>query len=204
MASTAVAGITLNKSFEFIKYPKIGFIATMIGVIVLIATVGLSYIIFEQGRASVSFQRAIVSVTQNADANIVEAKILDAIRLSKRDIYYRSLAQLNVSRINTLIAEANGKTEITEEQRNEFQKRTASAVEAARLAELSDPSRLENKLIVAQVYSTIVPVGVEELMRLQRLVMKKLIRLVHETHKCILLWLNLLHPIKILRLLKNI
>lgn len=161
MASTAVAHISINKLFEFIKYPKIGFISTMVGVIVLVAVVGLSYVVFEQGRASVSFQKALTAVTQNTDAETAEAKILDAIRLSKRDIYYRSLAQLNLSKINTLIAAANGQKEVTEAQRTEFQTRTANAVEAARLAQLSDPLRLENQLIVAQVYSAIVPIGVE-------------------------------------------
>lgn len=163
IASTAVANITTIKSFEFIKYPKIGFVTTMAGVIVLVCAAGLSYMIFEQGRASVYFQKALAAANQGADANTsaVESNLLDAIRLSKRDLYYRSLSQFNLSKVNALIASASGQEQVTEAQRNEFQAHIANAVEAARLAQVADPMRLENQLMVAQVYATIVPVGVE-------------------------------------------
>ncbi len=160
LASATLANVSTNRTFLFLQYPRLGFIVTMFGVITLVASAGLGYVMFEQGRASVFFEKALAAA-QNNDISGAENGLLDAIRLSKRDVYYRSLAQLNLARVNNLITAASGKSGPTQEQKVEFQSDLANAVQAARLAQVADPFKYDNQTIVAQVYGTVVSVGVE-------------------------------------------
>ncbi len=163
LASTASARITSLQSFNFIKYPKIGFVTTMAGVILLVAGAGLAYTIFEQGRASVFFQKASAAASQKGDFVSAETNLLDALRLSERDLYYRSLAQLNLSSMNNLLTASHAsQTQATEEQTKQFELNFANAKEAARLAKESDPYRLENQIIVAQVFGSVVAINVKD------------------------------------------
>ncbi|HLP44272.1 MAG TPA: tetratricopeptide repeat protein, partial [Candidatus Nanoarchaeia archaeon] len=161
VAATSVSRVTSVGEFSFIKYPKIGFVVTMLCVFVLIASAGLGYTVFEQVRASMHFQKALAAI--NTENNVAGAEnfLVNALNLSERDLFYRSIAELNIAKVSAIIASANGKTEVSDEERDRFQGTIASALEAAKLAQKSDPFKVENQLIVARVYDTILPVGVE-------------------------------------------
>ena len=160
IASAAMIGVGNRVSTPFLGRPKASFIIVTLSVCVLIGSIGLGYVLFERGRASVYFQEGARILNSNGDISKAESLILRALTLSKNDIYYRASADLNILKMNNLIAAATGKSEVSETERNEFQNALTGAVESARMAERRDPSNFENQAIVAKVYGTIIPVQV--------------------------------------------
>lgn len=161
VASAAMVGVGSRIPVSFLGRPKASFIIVTLSVCVLIGSVGLGYILFERGRASIYFQKGVRILNSDGGINESEGLILRALALTKNDIYYRTIAELNIVKMNNLIAAASGKSEVSEMERNDFQNALTVATESARLAERRDPANFENRAIVAKVYATAIPVQID-------------------------------------------
>ncbi len=147
--------------FPFYRVQKLNFAVVIGAVFVLVGGLNLGYHIFERGRASYFFQKSFSVIDSEKNVDAGKKLMLRSAELSGSDLYYRSIAELDVLTINNIMAQAAGKTQITEAERGEFQRVLGSAVESALLATKKDPANFQNQLIAARVYQSIVPVGIK-------------------------------------------
>lgn len=157
IASTRIAGTIKTIKLDFSRNPTMNFVATVSWVLVILLVTGLGYVLFEKGRSSVYFQKAI-----NAqDLDSAETQLRSAIRLAENDIYYRTLSEISLARINMLIAGASNQAQASEAEIAEFYRLLPVTVEAALAAQKTDPADYQNHLLVARIYESLVPLGIE-------------------------------------------
>lgn len=162
IASSVSARISRQKTFEFMKYEKLSFVVVMALVFVLICVVGLGYILFETQRSSIYFQKGISIINSGQDVDAGENYLARAAELSGHDIYFQSLTELNILRIQAVMANAIGREEVTETEQQNFQTALSRAIEFSLLAVKADPKNFQNHALVGKVYETIVPVKIEK------------------------------------------
>ena len=165
IAAAASGGILQTRTVSFFKYPRMSFVVVMGLVFVLVLGIGLGYLVFEKTLSSFYFAKGTVlaaNAQNKENMDVAVSNILRAIDLSPNDIYYRSLAELDVLRLQNIISGvASAKAEtISDTVRSEFQNVLAAGIEASRNAGIRDKENYENWLPVAHVYESIIPVGV--------------------------------------------
>ncbi len=161
IASTIHGGVVQNVRLSFAKNQTISLVVISVCVVIILGSVGLAYGAFQKGLSSYYFQKAVTVVRTEQDLNAGETFLLKAIALADNDLYYRTLSDLNILRINGIIASAAGQKEVSEEQKTQFQNVLSAGIESALLAEKKDPHNFENPLASARVYEAILPVGID-------------------------------------------
>lgn len=160
-ASALLVGVGERTTVFLVGRPKVSFVAIAVSVCLLIAGLGLGYVLVERARASVYFQGANNAVNKENDLVKAESLLFRSIDIAPNDVYYRMVANLSITRINNLLAASAGKTEVTDAEKNEFQIALQNAAQAIQLANDFDPLNFQNKMIAGRVYETIVPVQIE-------------------------------------------
>jgi len=142
---------------RFRENPRIGFLATLVLTLLLLASVGGIYGLSTRHVAEATYQSAVDVVTVDGDVDAAYELGLRAINLNRVDVYYRLLSSLDVIRIQELVSQDKQPEEI----REEFQTLLARAVANAREATVLDGEDYQNWINLGSVYQSIVPVGVD-------------------------------------------
>lgn len=158
MASVMSSGLVRMRSFNFIQDPRTSFFSVLIFIVLLLGVLVSSYGIGKRFIASIYFNKALYAA--NVDNNIqgAEEHLLRSLRTSEEDKYYRTLADLNLIKINILLSQAGTSQETLQTQ---FRSYLASAQSAAQAAVDLDPTDYQNWLTLGKVYESVVPLKVE-------------------------------------------
>lgn len=162
-----IASAVLNGSIRTTKISlsdtsRKNLISIIIVVVLLIIIISLGYIYGKRFMAYASFQRGLNTINSEQEFETGENYIIQAINMVPSDIYYRALSELNVLKVENLIAMSAGRSEVTEDEKTQFQNYLNIAIQSALLAERRDPANYENLVSVGRVYATIVPIKIEE------------------------------------------
>lgn len=162
IAALYSANILKTIDVSFFRLPRLSFVFVIVLVFVLIASLGLGYIVSEKAISSAYFQQGVIAL--NAEGNIQKGEelLFKAIEMAPNDLYYRTFADMSILQINNIIASVTNVDTISEETKAEFQRALAAALEASRLAQTTNPSGFENWMSVFRVYETVTPLGVDK------------------------------------------
>ena len=134
VASVSMSGVSKSAKIAFVGGTKANFVVIVVLVCILISSLGLGYVLVERVYSAYNFQKGSNTIGTLGDFNSCEKLILRATSLVKNDIYYRTLANLYLAKINNLISSAMGKTEVTEAEKLEFSTSLTKALDAAKTA----------------------------------------------------------------------
>ena len=149
---------SIDKEISFASNPRIGFIAIlMLTVLLLISAVSV-YVVGGQYVSAVEFQGSLVSANINGNIDEAERKVGNAIKLGNNDRYYRLAAEINLARINQILADQEKNIDT---KRIEFQTILASAISNVQKAIEIDNKNYQNWSMLGRVYGSVVPLGVE-------------------------------------------
>lgn len=162
LAAAAREGFVKSGSVAIFRYPRVSFAVVMVSICILIATVGAGYFTFEKVWSSVYFQKAAYAASVEQNPNKSSELLFKALGISENDLYYRSLAELDIANLNNIIVSVSSQSQISDEVRDQFQNTLARAIQASRLAQQYDPTNFQNHVSVARVYETITPLGVTQ------------------------------------------
>jgi tetratricopeptide (TPR) repeat protein len=154
MASLVENKLVPVKTIGFLKDPRMSFASVLVFIILLLAMLVSSYTIGRRFIASMFFNRGLVEANVNGNLERAEASIARAIRLSEQDQFYRTLSELNLVKINILLAQQNVSQEIL---LNQFRNFLGTAQQTAERAKNIDPSNYQNWLARGRVYEALVP-----------------------------------------------
>lgn len=153
-ASVAATGMIRTRTFDIIRDPRTSFVSVLVLIGVLLGVVVFGYDIGKKYIASVYFNKALAAA--NGAGNIPEAElnISRALRFNQDDVYYRTLSQLNLIKINQLVSQQNLSQDIL---KNQFQAALGTAQAAAQAALSLDKTKYENWVSAGSVYEAVVP-----------------------------------------------
>ncbi|MDP6249733.1 MAG: tetratricopeptide repeat protein [Candidatus Pacebacteria bacterium] len=152
------SGAQIDKEINFAAYPRIGFISIMmLTVLIIISGVSL-YMIGGQYASAILFQKSLVAANVNGDINAAEDSINSAINLGNNDAYYRFAAEIDLAKINQVLADQDRNID---ERRAEFQSILASAISNVQGAIAINNNNYQNWSMLGRVYGSVVPLGVD-------------------------------------------
>lgn len=150
-----------SKSFAFSSYPRASFAMVLSLVLVMVGTLWFGYVFAEKTLSAYYFGQSIASLSRDNNVDASENYALRAIKLWGNDAYYRGLSDLQIVRLNNIVASVTG-TQVSDEVKNEFQRVLGNAVDSASLAVQFDSANYQNWTALARVYQAITPLGVEQ------------------------------------------
>ncbi|MBX9765433.1 tetratricopeptide repeat protein [Patescibacteria group bacterium] len=156
LASLRGTHFSHEMNISFTKSPRIGFFAVLI--ILLLSVLSLVSL-YAGATVYASTLRSQDAVTRSIQGDFEGARtsILSALSLSEQDRYYRTLAAIELSRLNALVT--SGASD--EAAQNKFREYLTNAINASQRATELDSKSYENWLTRASVYASVVPVGIE-------------------------------------------
>lgn len=150
---------TSAQGYKSISLSSPRWLAPFLGTIVIILLLGWGGLIFAKGVSSVYFQKGIRSFNGSGDINQGIKDVNKALKLSKNDIYYRSLAEFELYKLNGF---ANGtlkpETTVAEDIGTAFENAKKYAGDAV----LRNEQNYYNWITLGNVYETVVPADVPQ------------------------------------------
>ena len=154
------AGILKAVRFEYFKNPKVGFISVLALIIILICGLALVYTTATKFVAAAYYNQGIIEINNNKlDAG--EQKIRSAFSFDTNDLYARSLAQIYLVRLSTLLSSPAASTS-PDVMKSQFTNISNTALSAAQIAVNIDSTNYQNWLTIGDVWSSLVPLKIDK------------------------------------------
>ena len=156
IASLVQTGINKNYDFSFLDDPRVGFASVLVLILLIISSITGGYLLFQKFLSVGYFQKSIVDFRIKNNINEAEKDINMAIRLSKEDVYYRTLADINLAKIGLILSQKNISKETIRTQTTAISR---AAIQNAITATEIDSSNYLNWMTSANVYNTLMRLG---------------------------------------------
>lgn len=143
---------------RFASNQRLGFITVLILTILILVSSASLYAVGKQYLSAVLFQRALILANVDGNLDSAETNVKKAISFGKNDRYHRLAAEINLARINNLLAQTDMPIE---ERREKFQTILAEAISNVQSAITIDKKNYQNWSMLGRVYGSVVPLGVE-------------------------------------------
>ncbi|HZS42723.1 MAG TPA: tetratricopeptide repeat protein [Candidatus Paceibacterota bacterium] len=158
LASLFREGILGEKRIHYVQDSRKGFAVILLLVLVIIGILTWGYFISNKIMASVYANKGVIAVNNN-NITAAETDMLRAGSLDRNPIYYRLLAQVELTRLNDLLSQNNLTANLIQTQ---FQSILSNAVSAATVSTQLDPTDYRNWMALGSVYQSVVPLGVKD------------------------------------------
>ncbi len=153
-ASIYVAGIVPVVKRQFNVNPKLGFVSSVIMVASFVAMVSLGYGLFRSSLSLWYFQKSSYALNTENNSKASESYMLKAILAVPNDIYYRSLSEIQIFKLNEVLSQ-DPKTVKQEEIQKQFTDTLTNAITAAKTATERDPANYLNWVSLGRVYDAV-------------------------------------------------
>lgn len=153
-ASIYIAGIIPVVNRRFNSNAKLGFTSSLVMVASLVAVVGLGYGLFKNSQSLWYFQKSSYALNTGNDSKASEEYMLKSILAVPNDIYYRSLSEIQIFKLNEILAQ-DPKTVKPEDIQKQFSDTLISAITSAKTATERDPSNYLNWVSLGRVYDAV-------------------------------------------------
>ncbi|MDQ3244977.1 MAG: tetratricopeptide repeat protein [bacterium] len=138
-------------------HPKKSFFIIFSLVLAMLITAGATFKYIEKFASAYYFTRALNAT----EVEQVESNLNKAISLYQNDLYFRTYAQVYLSKLNIIFNKATDNNPLAVDDRNNIQKYFTQALSGANLAVSYDNKNFSNYMALAAVYETVVPFKVE-------------------------------------------
>ncbi|MBI4118258.1 MAG: tetratricopeptide repeat protein [Parcubacteria group bacterium] len=142
--------------FSYIRDPRTGFFSVLALVALLVVTAGGMYDFGKRGLSLLSYHQGSVAAAEG-NLDKADAALVRAGALQDSDVVYRSLSEIRIGRLSTLL----GRQDLSPDNaRAEFQNILGSTIDAAQNAVRYDTTNYRNWLTLSRVYTAVVPLNV--------------------------------------------
>jgi len=146
------------RTFSFLNDPRNSFFSILGLMVLMISSLAITYIYIEKFTSIIYFSKSINNGDTMELLNKSENMLGRAISLDQNDVYYRNLSQVYIAKINLL---SNDKTISEEVVKSNLQQLINLAQESASLAVKQNPKQSLNYINLGDIYSSLVPLQVE-------------------------------------------
>src|SRR6185312_1957168 len=154
LSACVLTGVLPAMTLAFSRNAVFHFLSVLVIVLLGVGSIALGFLVFQKSLALVYYNRAVVMVnTPGASVSDVEANLTKAISLSPVDGYYRSLADLELSKAQTILNNPNPPSTA----QTDFQTAISKSIAAASSATQVNPEGYTNWTELGSVYESLVP-----------------------------------------------
>ncbi len=153
-ASIYVADIIPMNVYMFGNNPRTGFIASLIMITVFISGCALGYGLFQNSESLWYFQKSSYALNTIQNVQSAEDYMAKAISAVPLDVYYRSLSEIELSKLSAIASQDPKKVDGATIQK-QFSSVLSSAIKAGIAAKDADPSNYLNWISLGRVYDTV-------------------------------------------------
>ncbi|TSC70209.1 MAG: Tfp pilus assembly protein PilF [Parcubacteria group bacterium Gr01-1014_46] len=153
-ASIYSASIVPVVNRQFNLNPRLGFVSSLIMVASLVAVVSLGYGLFKSSLSLWYYQKSSFALNTNKDSKASEEYMLKAIVAVPNDIYYRSLSEIQIFKLNEVLSQ-DPKIVKQEDIQKQFTDGLTNAITAAKTATERDDSNYLNWVSLGRVYDAV-------------------------------------------------
>jgi tetratricopeptide (TPR) repeat protein len=158
-----VAALRDDKAITFTSFtthnrPAASFVSVLLLVLAFIGSASFGYFVTVKLLASVYYQKAVVALNTTGNLDVGEKAITSSIQLAPSDVYYQSMTELYLARLNNLFADQ--KISQTDAQAK-FQSLLATAIQSAQAAVAQDSTNYQNYLTLGRVFEAVVPLNIQ-------------------------------------------
>lgn len=159
-ASTYLAHVVETYSYKFSNSPRSGFLSSFILVVLFIGVGSLGYGLFRNSESLWYFQKSSYTLNATGDITLAETYMLKAIGVVPYDVYYRSLSEIELYKLNAVLSQDPKKVKVEDIQK---QSNTvlSDAITAGLNARNVDPINYLNWVALGRVYESAVPMKIE-------------------------------------------
>jgi len=155
LSACSRTGVIMSSEVVFSRNAVVHFLSVFVIVFLGIGSIAVGFVIFQKSSALVYYNQAVVMAnTQGTSVDDIEANLNKAIGLSPVDVYYRALADLNLSRAQTLI---NSTSAPSTKAQTDFQNAISKSIAAAHSATQANPVGYANWIELGSIYESLVP-----------------------------------------------
>jgi len=138
----------------FLNKPKLGFISSLVVMLLMIGGVASLYLLCQKYWSAYSYGAAVNLSNTGGNINDIENLVNRAVRFDPQDIYYRTLSQIGLLKIQQLM----NRTDLSaDDLRAQFQNLLGSTISSAQNATVVNPLDYLNWMFLGQVYEAIIP-----------------------------------------------
>jgi len=145
-------------NISFSKDSKIGTVVISSAVVFLVLTLLFGIFSTKKFISNIYFQKGVTAANVDGNIEISEKYIKMATNFDGNDLYYRTLAQIDMIKLNKISLQTDVKQEILQEQ---FRNTLGEAINNAKKAINIDGTNYQNWLSLGSIYEAIVPLKVE-------------------------------------------
>jgi len=153
-ASVYAAGIAPFRTQVFSENPRTGFLSSLLLVGFFIGSLALGYGLLRTTDSLYLFQKSSNALNTANDITGSETYMNKAIAAVPADIYYRSLAQIELTKLSAIAAQDTTKVPVSTIQK-EFNDTLTAAITAGIAAKDTDPSNYQNWISLGGVYAAV-------------------------------------------------
>lgn len=153
----SVLSMQEGRTFSVIGNRRGRFVLTLGVVVLIIASVGLLYLVGRHYSAIYNFNASVQEMQQGADIEAQEAKVAAAYQLFSSDIFARRVAEYQLARMNALVGLQNP----TEADQQQFNNAVSLGINAAEIAIANDKDEPANWSLLGNIYGVLAAVNVE-------------------------------------------
>ncbi|MFA6392873.1 MAG: tetratricopeptide repeat protein [Candidatus Paceibacterota bacterium] len=146
------------KHFSFLNDPRNSFFAILSLMVLMIATLFVSYLYVEKFTSVIYFSKSLNADNTMESLVHSEKMLVNAISLDKNDIYYRTLSQVYVAEIGALV---NDKNVSQDTLKSNLQQLINFAQNSASMAVSQNPKQYLNYVNLGNVYASLVTLSVD-------------------------------------------
>lgn len=150
--------IIKNTELSLTEDPRLSFASILLFVILIIGSIVVGYLIAQKYVSVYAYQKSQNIIALEGNIEKARDQIIWANSLSRQDLYYRNLSELDVALAGRILSD---NTLPKEEIRLRFLSQSDQAIKDAQTAtQLNSPNYL-NWLALGRVYQALVPLGIE-------------------------------------------
>ncbi|MFA6999926.1 MAG: tetratricopeptide repeat protein [Candidatus Paceibacterota bacterium] len=146
------------RHFSFLNDPRNSFFAILSLMVLMIATLFVSYLYVEKFTSVIYFSKSLNADNTMESLVHSEKMLVNAISLDKNDIYYRTLSEVYVAEIGALV---NDKNVSQDTLKSNLQQLINFAQNSASMAVSQNPKQYLNYVNLGNVYASLVTLSVD-------------------------------------------
>lgn len=150
--------VVATKSFSIVNRPAASFISVLFMILAIIGAVSFAYFVTIKVLSSTYFQKALVVANTSGDLDMVERNVARAISLAPYDVYYQTLSEVYLARVNRLLQD----TTVTQtDAQRRFQDLIGAAIKSSQDAVAFDDTNYRNHVSLGRVFEAVVPLKIQ-------------------------------------------
>lgn len=150
--------IIKNTEISLTEDPRLSFASILLFVVLIIGSIVVGYLVAQKYVSIYAYQKGQTVLAVKGDVEAARSRVLWASSLSRQDLYYRNLSELDVALAGRLLSNT---TLPKEELRLRFLSQSDTAIKDAQMATQLNPLNYLNWLALGRVYQALVPLGID-------------------------------------------